>query len=787
MKRCFLMVLLVSAGFLPAGEADWPRFRGPGQDGIIAPDGLFSDGYGLDVSWKKEIGSGYSSFSVADGIAVVMFSDGSRDVAIGLSVASGRELWRYDIAETYKGHDGSHDGTIATPAIDDGVVYGLAAFGHLFALSLKTGAPVWRKHLVDDFAGKAPDYGFSASPLVVGDHLIVPTNSEGGSVCALDKKTGALAWKTGDDTIAYQSPILATLMGQEQIVMAGNTSVMGIDPKKGTVLWTYAHEGDNESLNPVVIGEDRLFLNHTYNGGKMVQISRKDAALTFETLWENNELRNSYNVPVYRDGHLYGYSGRFLACIDAGTGARVWKSRPPGDGFAILVSDHLVLVTKAGTIHLADATPEGYREKASLEVFDSLGWSPPSFAGGKIFVRNLTEIAAVDIGGSATLLADDAEPAGILPKTRFAAFVASVRNAEDKKAAIDAYLGKISRFPIIEDNRFVHVVHRGDAKDVAISGDMFTSGQEQVMNRVEGTDLRFFSFELAPDAHIAYQMTIDFGQAGADPMNPAQSGGFQGETYSLIAMPEHTDSDHLSEPEQRGTVEELTIDSKLTEATRKVWVYLPNGYADNSQRFPVAYFGYGRHAHEQGLVTTTLDNQIGKTIAPMIAVFVDLHPEKGFGEMGGENGEAYMRYLVEELVPMIDKKYRTRTEAQDRAAIGYSSAGFAALSLGARYPSVFGKVAVQSANLQPPRGDRVRELLEASEGAPGLVVMEWGRYDLRNGEDIDFAGANATLAEQLSAAGLSVERQELSLGYGWGNWRTRTDDVLAKVFPMGTM
>ncbi len=135
---------IVSGGALIAGTAvgdDWPRYRGPSVDGIstaTAFSGL--DSIGLDVAWKRPIGSGYSSISIADGRVVTMFSDGASDVVAAYDETTGRELWRFAIEPTYKGHDGSHDGPMSTPLIADGRVFGLSALGRLFALALEDGS-----------------------------------------------------------------------------------------------------------------------------------------------------------------------------------------------------------------------------------------------------------------------------------------------------------------------------------------------------------------------------------------------------------------------------------------------------------------------------------------------------------------------------------------------------------------------------------------------------------------------------------------------------------------------
>ncbi len=107
---CTLALTLVVALVLASDSHadDWPGFRGSNVDGISTESGVFDhvDGFSLEIAWKRPLGQGYSGVSVVDRLAVTMFSDGVNDVAIALDPRDGRELWRYTIDKTYKGHEG---------------------------------------------------------------------------------------------------------------------------------------------------------------------------------------------------------------------------------------------------------------------------------------------------------------------------------------------------------------------------------------------------------------------------------------------------------------------------------------------------------------------------------------------------------------------------------------------------------------------------------------------------------------------------------------------------------
>lgn len=159
--------------------------------------------------------------------------------------------------------------------------------------------------------------------------------------------------------------------------------------------------------------------------------------IIFETLWTTKHIKRNYNLPIYHEGYIYGHNGRFMSCIDAASGELVWKSHPPGDGFLIFVDDHLVVLTKKGSLHVVKASPESYQEVAGLQLFDKLVWTPPAFANGKIYARNsFSEMASVDV---AKLRADGinrtiSKNTMRIPGSTFAKFVDKVETSSGKTA-----------------------------------------------------------------------------------------------------------------------------------------------------------------------------------------------------------------------------------------------------------------------------------------------------------------------------------------------------------------
>ncbi len=790
-----------------ADETQWAGYRGAGVDGVASTGRPFSDfgELGLKATWKTRIGSGYSGVAVADGRVVTMYADGGSDVIAAFDIADGRKLWSHAFADTYTGHDGSHDGPITTPLIVGGRVFGLGPLGQFFAVDAATGKELWSTHLLDDHEIKKPHYGYGTSPVFVDGVLLLELGGE-SALAAFDPASGEKLWGTGSDVIGYQVPVPMTLGGRRQIVGAGETKLFGVDATNGKLLWEWEHGGSGgpgaHSMTPVPAGDDRIFLSHLRDSSTLVAFKGNDGKASFETVWEERSIRNSYNVPVYHDGHVYAFSSRFLTCVDAATGESKWRSREPGDGFLIAAGGNLVIATKNGGVHVAEATPEGYRELAALPVFEDLTWSAPSFAGGSIYVRSLGELARLDLAAGGLGTRVEVASRGV-SRSAFGRFLAEVDAAAEgaKSAVVDRYLTAQKSFPIIEGESLVHFVYRGPATDVAVAGDVFGTRREQTMSKVPGTDLFYHSVDLESDARVNYLLLEDYEEI-LDPRNPRETEttmvgkdmemSMTGEAMpmSWLAMPDWREPAHLAPaPEsRRGRLETHEMVSETLKdapagppgsppADPKVTleVYLPHGYDESEARYPVAFVHDGKAAIERGLLPNSLDNLIGERVAPVIVVFLGIPAQ----------GPRYDQVFVEEVVPFGDQSFRTQASPAARANPGSNFAGLNAMLATLKHPDLFHKIATQSLILLTFSENMIYPLVEEMGEEPPAIYMDWGKYDMRTRhENWDTRVSNHKLAQALRDKGVDVAGGEASDGTGWSSWRNRTDRVFEAMFPL---
>lgn len=780
---------VLGAGAFAGESSDWPNWRGPSADGIAPQSGAFNfapGGYGLKVVWKKPLGSAYSSISVANGSAITMFSDKKFDYVIAFDANTGDEQWRFQFDSTYVGHDGSHDGPISTPLVTSDKVFVVGPRGHLLALDAATGKKVWSAHLADDFRVKAPLYGLATSPQVSGNVLLLQVGASDSTMLGLNPADGKVLWTAGNDTISYQSPVLMNLAGRQQLVCLANHRVLGMDPADGKILWEHRHGGRGGTSSPVAAGGNRIFVHAGWENAVMLEVTENSGEFSAKELWKNSNIKATYNVPVYFEEHLYGYSGSFLTCLNAATGESVWKSRQPGDGFMIGVDGHLVILTKKGSLHVGKASPAGYKDLASLSLFADQAWTPASFANGRIYARSLGEIASVEVGPVDQVLAAGPQKP-VAPPSDFNQFIGKLKNASNKQPLIDEFMSAQKAFPIIEGDNLVHFVYRGDAKDLAVSGDMLGDHIEEPMKHVADTDFFYFTMQLKPDACVKYRFVKNFEKAIADTLNPRRIPTIDGE-FSLLSMPKWSEPKHLSEPTNgmaRGRIDTLRFTSKIVESSRRLDIYLPSGYDQSETRYPVAYVNWGDLAKDWGKMPTSLDNLIDHEVAPVIVVFIPHKAPQDFSEFFGKGQQQYAQMLAEELVPFIDQHYRTIASAETRLIVGPGFTGTPAFHAALKHPGVFGNIATQSMFLLTADENELKKMTAEATKQPLRIYMDWGTYDYRSPvENWDIGKSNQHMAEFFRDKGHTVTGMEVNEGFDFANWRNRTDKIFATFFPL---
>lgn len=406
--RYYLLIVVVLC-FAPA-HADWPQWLGPKRTGISSETGLLTSwaANGPTVVWKKELGEGFSGISVADGRVYTMFSAGEDEFAICFDEETGREIWRFKTGAKFYERQGGN-GPRSQPTVDGDRVFVLSAEGWLYALNAKDGKKLWLVDLYDGLGSRVPKFGFSTSPLVEGDLLLLEVGTRQGTFIALDKTNGALKWASQRDVVSYSSPIAVDIAGIRQVVFVSGEAAVGLSPVDGSLYWRlpWHTSYDLNVATPIFVAPDRIFISSGYDhGAALLQISREGDGLGVKKVWESRGMKNHFGTSLLIGDYIYGFDNAILKCIEAETGKEQWRRRGYGKGSLIYADGQLIILSDKGKLALADASPKEFREKASAQVLSGKCWTPPTLANGKIFVRDMYGIICMDVSSKQAKPAD---------------------------------------------------------------------------------------------------------------------------------------------------------------------------------------------------------------------------------------------------------------------------------------------------------------------------------------------------------------------------------------------
>ncbi len=246
-------LLLVSPA-VPAMADDWPAWRGPNRDGLCTETGLLGEWppEGPKLLWQAGgLGEGYSGPSVFGNFLYLMGTRDGQEVVIALDwTREGRLAWATPIGPVRHG-GGGYPGPRSTPTFDEGRLYTLGIAGDLVAMDARNGRIAWRHHLVAEFGGQAPKWGYSESVLIDGDKLVCTPGGPRATVLALDKQTGRPLWGSPvGDPAEYSSVIRASIGRVIQYVTLTKKGVISVDAADGTFLWRYDRPANKTANGP---------------------------------------------------------------------------------------------------------------------------------------------------------------------------------------------------------------------------------------------------------------------------------------------------------------------------------------------------------------------------------------------------------------------------------------------------------------------------------------------------------------------------------------------------------
>ncbi len=368
---------------------EWPQWRGPNRDGI-STEALNPEGKTEPV-WQARVGIGYASVVIKNGLLYTIGHDKEKqqDTVFCFDAKNGKEIWShtYSCKTMALAHGG---GSLTTPSIDGDRVWVLNREGVLHVYDAKSGDVRLQRDLKKSYRAKLPKWGFSSSPLVLDDMIVLNI----GRVVAVDRK-GKAIWKTKKDYGAgYSTPVTMTLDGRECLLVLNADGLILLDRKRGKHLarFPFKTSYDVNAATPVVIG-DRVFISAGYRHGcAMVRVSTKG----IEKLWESKVMRNHMAGCTYFEQHIYGFDESRFKCIDL-DGNEKWSERF-GKAAHVIADGKIVALTARGELVIGEADAAGFSTLSRKPVLEGgKYWTTPVVVGGLIYCRNsLGHLVCVD-------------------------------------------------------------------------------------------------------------------------------------------------------------------------------------------------------------------------------------------------------------------------------------------------------------------------------------------------------------------------------------------------------
>lgn len=349
--------------------------------------------------------------------------------------------------------------------------------------------------------------------------------------------------------------------------------------------------------------------------------------------------------------------------------------------------------------------------------------------------------------------------------------------SDQREAAIEKFIAARGGTPIVENQtRLVFFAKDVNGATPRVVGDFNAwaatpQGYDAnigKMTRIDGTPWSYLEGTAYTNARAEYVFFFD-EQAAADPLNPRAVQAYAGPRSEIrmpfwVANPEV--DDEAAAPAGQLVAESVT--SRALGGNRRVWFYLPPGYAAATDTlYPVMYVLDGANYVEKMDVPRILDRLIAnKAIPPVIAVFSE----------PGDRQEEYTRnprwrsFIASELVPLVDKRYRTFPAPDHRIILGSSLAAYGAVDLAAEFPSVFGLCAA----IAPP--EQVASVIENQAHARAAAVSI--RFFVLGGVYDAMIDGARRLRTTLDGVNAPVTYLEVPEGHNTNTFRNHIDDAV---------
>ncbi len=398
---CWLCAGACELGAQPAVQntstRSWSQFRGDHRDGSVK--GLPRQALHLKLLWEFPLpASGLGGVAATEELVVVSGRNinDTADLYFILDPEDGGIIVKHEVPT--QGRLDYGNSPRATPVIGSELVYVLSAFGHLLAIDPTEGQVRWRKHLVDDFGGRLPTWGYCASPLLHDDRLIVEPGGLNSHVVALDAHNGELKWKSpGTNRCAYASPVLWPPRRSAPSLVLGcdQAGLVARSLSNGDVAWRLDPQESGEFMvpSPVVVGEQLFWIGET-NGLRSYRFDENQTT--------RKPIATAHHAEILSETHSPSILAGAVVAIDDQNDlvALDWKNElrlvdrfahPALSGYAAMMTedDRALICCANGTLLLMKLESGKWLKLDEKQPLPQTGniLAHPAFVDGKLYVR----------------------------------------------------------------------------------------------------------------------------------------------------------------------------------------------------------------------------------------------------------------------------------------------------------------------------------------------------------------------------------------------------------------
>ena len=378
-------------------SATWSQWRGPARDGQLPGAQWPQQLDGLEIVWEKSHSPTYSGPIVTgDLLFTTETIDKKSERVTAYQLDSGAVKWTAEwpgamAVPFFAASNG--DWIRSTPACTPSHLVVVGMRDVMVCLDPQSGQENWRVDFPEDMKTPMPSFGAVCSPLIDGGSVYVQS---GGALVKLDVETGKVIWKTLENgsgmmsSGAFSSPVIATIAGERQLVVATRMELCGVRLDDGGVLWRTpikSFRGMN-ILTPLVIG-DRVFTAAHSGTAQLFDISNSKDQWNANEVW-SQKVQGYMSSPVRIDDTIYLHMKNQRVCaLSADDGSIRWTSSPFGKYWSMVSNGKQILaLDNSGELLLIESDHDALKIVSKKKVADN-SWAHLAVQGDKVIIRDL--------------------------------------------------------------------------------------------------------------------------------------------------------------------------------------------------------------------------------------------------------------------------------------------------------------------------------------------------------------------------------------------------------------